>query len=103
MEEVARSARGGLSLDSQTQPETYPPSPLRVLPPKVDSKIALNCPPSEEVAQSAGGGLNLDSQTQPKTYPPSPYGYSLQRETKSSDNLSPLGGGSLKDGGGYNL
>jgi len=26
-EEVARSAGGGLSLDSQTQPETYPPSP----------------------------------------------------------------------------
>jgi len=54
---VARSAGGGLSLDSQTQTETYPPSPLRGLPPKGDSKITLNCPPSEEVAQSAGGGL----------------------------------------------
>ena len=45
LEEVAQSAGGGLSLDSKTQPETYPPSPLRVLPPKGDSKIALNCPP----------------------------------------------------------
>jgi len=26
-EEVAQSAGGGLSLDSKTQPETYPPSP----------------------------------------------------------------------------
>ena len=72
------------------------------------------CPPSEEVARSAGGGLSLDSQTQPETYPPSPYGYSLQRETerqsysdssketKSSDNLSPFGGGSLQGGGGLN-
>jgi len=41
-------AGGGLSLDSKTG--TYPPSPLRVLPPKGDSKIALNCPPSEELS-----------------------------------------------------
>jgi hypothetical protein len=67
---VVRSAGGGLSLDSKTQLETYPPSPLRGLPPKGDSKIALNCPPSEEVALSAGGELNLDSKTQNQTYPP---------------------------------
>jgi len=52
------------------------------------------------VAQSAGGGLSLDSKTQPETYPPSPFGDSLQRETKSSYNLSPFGGGSLQGGGG---
>jgi len=53
------------------------------------------------VPHRGGGGLSLNSQTE--TYPPSPYGDSLQRETKSSKNLSPLGGGSLQGGGGLSF
>ena len=98
-EEVARSAGGGLSLDSQTQPETYPPSPYGdSLQRETENSTKL---------PSLGGGARRAEEDSPKNSPlegwqASPDGVDRSNETKSPENLSPFGGGSLKGGGGLN-
>jgi hypothetical protein len=72
---------GGLSLDSQTQPETYPPSPVANEIYSCETSRFPNLPPRENYRF-------------PDPFPrPSVYiGDSLQRETENSNKLSSLGG-----------
>jgi hypothetical protein len=88
---------GGLNLDSQTQPETYPPSPYGdSLQRETENSTKLS---------SLGGDARRAEENCPKNSPlegwqASPDGVDSSEETESPENLSPFGGGSLKGGGG---
>ena len=76
---MARSAGGGLSLDSQTQPEPYPPSPY-------GDSLLRETENSTKLSSLGGGARRAEEDN--------------SNETKSPKNLSPFGGGSLQGGGG---